>query len=562
MIYSGAEIVVKLLERQGIDLICGIPGGSNLPIYHALGHSSIKHILARHEQGAGFIAQGIARVTAKPAVCLASSGPGATNLITAVADADMDSIPLIAITGQVPTYLIGTDAFQEVDTFNLMAPITKGNWIVRSVEELLTVIPQAFQLSMSGRPGPVAIDIPKDVQTQQLDIQEWPAVAVKEVTSQPKAYDDLTKIESMLAQSQRPLFMIGGGVVQAECHGALLELAQRQGVPVVATFMGLGVMPSDHPLFLGMLGMHGARYTNLALQECDLLIAAGVRFDDRATGDPDHFCPQAKIIHIDIDVAELNKIKQVQLAINGNIAHVFDYLLKRVGKRNRDQWRKRIQTLKAAYPLLVSAQTSAFCPYSLLQSISQFADKNSYVVTDVGQHQMWTAQAYPFKFPRQWVSSGGLGTMGFGLPAAIGVALSKPQHTVLCISGDGSLMMNLQEIDTLAEHQLNVKIIVMNNQHLGLVKQQQTLFYQSRYLGIRNQRSLSFANLAQSMGIDAMDLAVSQDPFQDLKKGLQSTGPILINVPIDPDAMVFPMVPPGSSNQHMLDHHSVTRVSA
>jgi len=562
MIYSGAEIIIKLLERQGIDIICGIPGGSNLPIYHALSQSPIRHILARHEQGAGFIAQGIARVSGKPAVCLASSGPGATNLLTAVADANMDSVPLIAITGQVPTSLIGTDAFQEADTFGLMLPITKHNWIVRSTEELLTVIPQAFRLAMSGRPGPVAIDIPKDVQTRKIDIAEWPPVATRQTEAASGDESDLAAALEMLRHAKRPLFMVGGGVINAACHESLFALAIQQDIPAVATFMGLGVMPSDHPLFLGMLGMHGARYTNMALQECDLLIAAGARFDDRATGDPNHFCPNANIIHIDIDASELNKIKPAQVSINANVATVIEYFIKHAGHTHRESWRARIAELKNNYPLLVDTHQQAFCPYALLKTISEMAAKNSIVVTDVGQHQMWTAQAYPFQFPRQWISSGGLGTMGFGLPAAIGAALSKPDATVLCISGDGSLMMNLQELDTLAEHQLNVKIIVMNNQHLGLVKQQQKLFYDSRYLGIRNRRSVNFAALAQSIGVDGIDLQVSLDPMQDLQQVLQRSGPALINVPIDPETMVFPMVPPGASNQDMIDHHSNLQAGA
>lgn len=559
MIYSGAEIVVKLLERQGIDRICGIPGGANLPIYHALSHSSIQHILARHEQGAGFIAQGIARVSGKPAVCLASSGPGATNLLTAVADANMDSIPLIAITGQVPSSLIGTDAFQEADTFGLMLPITKHNWIVRSARELLTLIPEAFRLAMSGRPGPVAIDIPKDVQMEKIDIRDWPEPALKTIAPQVSETGNLDRALQMLQNAKRPLFMIGGGVIHSGCHEAVFQLARQQSIPAVATFMGLGVIPGDHDLFLGMLGMHGARYTNMALEECDLLIAAGVRFDDRATGDPERFCPQAQIIHVDIDASELNKIKPAQLSINSDVAPVIQHLLDNAGQRFRPQWLERIAYLKQHFPLHWSGEQDQFHPYALLQSISELAPARNIVVTDVGQHQMWTAQAYPFKYPRQWISSGGLGTMGFGLPTAIGVALSKPEHTVLCISGDGSLLMNLQELDTLAEHRLNVKIIVMNNQHLGLVRQQQTLFYDSRYLGINNQRSVDFASLAQAMGVTGVDLQVSASPMDDLEAALQAPGPALINVPIDPEAMVLPMVPPGASNQEMIIQQSLVQ---
>lgn len=554
MIYTGAEIIVKLLERQGIEFVTGIPGGANLPLYEALSRSEIRHVLARHEQGAGFIAQGAARVSGRPMVCLASSGPGATNLVTAVADAKMDSIPLIAITGQVATSLIGTDAFQEADTYGLMLPITKHNWMVRSVDELLEIIPEAFRLAMSGRPGPVAIDIPKDVQLASLDVDAWPEPASKSSTVSIMDTAVLDQALTLLHEARRPMLMIGGGVIHAECSDAILELAQQQDLSVVASFMGLGVIPNHHPLFLGMLGMHGARYTNLALEECDLLIAAGVRFDDRATGDPARFVPRARIIHIDIDAGELNKIKPATLAIHGDVGEVISYLLKHARVIPRPVWRKRIEELRQAYPLSQGDDQELFSPHKLLETIAGLVPAESTVVTDVGQHQMWTAQVYPFTRPRQWISSGGLGTMGFGLPAAIGAALQEPHRTVVCITGDGSLLMNLQELDTLAEHGLSVKVIIMNNQHLGLVKQQQKLFYSSRYHGIRNQRSLDFPAVARAMGIAARDLQACGDPIAALQQLLNEPGPGLINVPINPEAMVLPMVPPGAANQDMILH--------
>jgi len=552
MKYTGAEIIVKLLERQGVDFVSGIPGGATLPLYEALSHSPIRHVLARHEQGAGFIAQGAARVSGRPMVCLASSGPGATNLVTAVADAKMDSIPLIAITGQVPTSLIGTDAFQEADTFGLMLPITKHNWMVRSVEELLQVIPEAFRLAVSGRPGPVAIDIPKDVQLAKMEIDEWPEPARKEASAPPANHAALDQALELMAAAKRPLLMIGGGIINAECSEEILALAQQQDLPAVATFMGLGIIPHHHPLFLGMLGMHGAPYTNMLLEECDLLIAAGVRFDDRATGDPLRFVPKARIVHIDIDAGELNKIKPASIAIHADIGEAVRYLYHEGKVSRRLEWRQRIEELRQACPLIVDEEDGLFSPHGLLRTIAEQAPAGSTVVTDVGQHQMWTAQVYPFSRPRQWLSSGGLGTMGFGLPAAIGAALQEPGRTVICISGDGSLLMNLQELDTLAEHDLPVKLIIMNNQHLGLVRQQQKLFYNSRYHGIHNQRAMDFPAVARAMGIAGLDLAECDEPEQALRQALLKDGPCLINVPIDPEAMVLPMVPSGAANREMI----------
>ncbi len=562
MKYTGAQIIVTLLERQGITQVAGIPGGANLPLYDALSTSNIRHILARHEQGAGFIAQGIARTTGLPAVCLASSGPGATNLVTAVADANMDSVPIIAITGQVASALIGTDAFQEVDTFGLMLPITKHNWVVRSAEELLHVIPEAFRVAMTGRPGPVAIDVPKDVQLQSIDIVQWPApVTYGNTTRHSIDTAALDQAVMMLAQAQRPVLMIGGGVINAGCSSQLTALAQRLDLITVATFMGLGAMPTEHPLFLGMLGMHGARYTNMALEECDLLLAAGVRFDDRATGNADRFCVQAPIIHIDIDPSELNKIKQATISIHGDIADAVAYLHQHCHDIKRSQWRRRVAAMQAEFPLVIDQAPTLFTPYTLLHTLAGLVPADSIVVTDVGQHQMWTAQAYPFTRPRQWLSSGGLGTMGFGLPTAIGAALANPERVVVCISGDGSMLMNLQELDTLAEHNLNIKIVVMNNQNLGLVKQQQTLFYGARYHGTRNRRSADLVAIARAMGIGGHDLGQCGAPLLTLTQALQIPGPQLINVPIDPDAMVFPMVPPGAGNREMITQIPETQVA-
>ncbi|MEX1033871.1 MAG: biosynthetic-type acetolactate synthase large subunit [Cellvibrionaceae bacterium] len=555
---NGAQLTIKLLEQQGITRIAGIPGGASLPLYDALFASDIQHVLTRHEQGAGFIAQGMARVTGKPAVCLASSGPGATNLLTAVADAHLDSIPLIAITGQVAQHLIGTDAFQEVDTFGLMLPITKHNFLVRSATELLEVVPEAFQIACSGRAGPVAIDIPKDVQLEVVDVNQWPLPMTPQAKPDPTAVE-LEQLRAMIGAAQRPVLMVGGGVVHSNCHRELLQMAESQDLPAVSTFMGLGVVPSDHPLHLGMLGMHGARFTNMILEECDLLIGAGVRFDDRATGKVSGFCPRANIIHIDIDASELGKIKRPSLAIRADIGSTITRYLQQAQPMRRPNWLERVAFLKQRFPLVCSAigsdvnEEDPFSPYGLLKLLSRTVGDAATIVTDVGQHQMWAAQAFPFRRPRQWISSGGLGTMGFGMPAAIGAALAQPERPVVCISGDGSIMMNIQELDTAAEHSLNIKIVVMNNNNLGLVRQQQSLFYGGRLNATQNKQRLSFAAIAEAMGASGCDLGMSDDPIADLANALQTPGPCLIDVPIAENAMVFPMVPPGAANKNMIN---------
>ncbi|MGB1310688.1 MAG: acetolactate synthase large subunit [Leucothrix sp.] len=548
---SGSQIIIKLLERQGVTHIAGVPGGANLPIYDSLSNSTIQHVLARHEQGAGFIAQGMARVSGKAQVCFASSGPGASNLITAVADARLDSVPLIAITGQVPQQMIGTDAFQEIDTFGLMLPITKHNWMVRSAEELLTVIPEAFRIALSGRPGPVSIDVPKDVQNEMVDVTEWPeplgAIEAPEF--------DERSVEAMLAkirESHKPLLMIGGGIVYSGACEQLREFAEKLDIPTVQTFMGLGILPDDHRLSLGMLGMHGARYTNYLLEECDLLIGLGVRFDDRATGKVEAFCPQADIIHVDIDRSEIGKIKNPVLSIQADVGEVLTIANQQLEAMQRPLWQQRVDQLTAAHPLVLEGEDSLFRPYGAIKAVADILDDEANISTDVGQHQMWVAQAYPFNRPRQWISSGGLGTMGFGLPAAIGVALAQPHRKSVCFSGDGSFMMNIQEMATAAEENLDVKIIILNNGHLGLVRQQQTLFYKKNLNAVKFQQTVDFAKAAEAMGVKGVDLNHSEDPITDLKNALLAHGPCVINLPISETEMVYPMVAPGGANVDMI----------
>lgn len=549
---TGAQLLVRLLERQGIRIVAGIPGGMNLPLYDALSHSTqIRHVLARHEQGAGFMAQGMARVTGKPAVCLATSGPGATNILTAVADAKLDSIPVVCITGQVPATLIGTDAFQEVDTYGLSIPITKHNYLVRSAGELLETVPEAFRISVSGRPGPVLIDVPKDVQLQTVEFESWPEPGRPDPAPNcPEA--DLDRAVALLNAARRPVLYLGGGVIHAGAGPAARQLAERASMPAAMTLMGLGALPADHPLALGMLGMHGARGTNLALEECDLLFVAGARFGDRTTGKLSHFCPQAQIIHLDIDASEIDKLKTAEVGLVGDAREVLAALLCRTADAPRADWLARVAELKARHPLPVAPAGDVRTPYGLIRSVAALLPADAVIATDVGQHQMWTAQTFPHRTPRCWLTSGGLGTMGFGLPAAVGAALAEPARTIISFSGDGSLLMNIQELATAAEENLNVKVVLFNNQALGLVHQQQDLFYDRRYIASDFRIGVDFVKIAQGFGVRAFDLAGSSDPQAVLTQALNTPGPALIHAPIDVNAKVYPMVPPGAANAEMI----------
>ena len=549
---TGAQITVRLLERQGIQLVTGYPGGAILPMYDALSQSEkIRHVLARHEQGAGFIAQGMARATGEAAVCIASSGPGATNLLTAIADAKLDSIPLVAITGQVPKAMIGTDAFQEVDTYGLSLPITKHNFLVSSTEELLEVIPRAFEIALSGRPGPVLVDIPKDVQARAIEVLDWPTPGSKVMAPNADLHA-ISEAAAMINAAERPLLYLGGGIVHGEASKTAIELAEKASLPTVMTLMALGTLPVDHPLSLGMLGMHGAKSTNLALDECDLLIACGARFDDRATGKVAAFCSNAKIIHIDIDPAELDKIKTAHVGITGDVHSVLATLLPLIRENQRTLWVDRTNQLKRDFPLSMPDIDNPRSHFGLIKAVAEALDDEATVATDVGQHQMWVAQAYPLRRPRQWLTSGGLGTMGFGVPAAIGAALAEPQRTVVCFTGDGSILMNIQELVTAAEQQANIKILLMNNATLGLVHQQQTLFYGERLFASQFQSMPDFVLAARALGIEAVNLDAAEDPVTELQQALQRPGPCLIHVSIDAEQKVYPMVPPGAANRDMI----------
>ncbi len=548
---TGAEYIVRFLEARGTQYVAGIPGGALLPLYEALGDSTLTHILARHEQGAGFIAQGMARVSGRAGVCLATSGPGVTNVVTALADAKADSIPLVCISGQVPRALIGTDAFQEIATGRLVDSITKANFAVQHIEDLPDLLTQAFRIAESGRRGPVLLDVPKDVQLETIPAHGLPAGIT---LSAPQSSADFPAVEehtwaqaaSMIDAAQRPVLYLGGGITQARAQQSALALAEHADLPTTTTLMALGTLPPGHRLNLGMLGMHGARYCNQAIDECDLLIAIGARFDDRATGRADLFAPRARVIHIDADPRELGKLRRPELAIQADAHEALTQLSRRTRPRARPAWHARIETLRHELAMALPSRNDLRSPVGLITAVAQAAGPNAIVTTDVGQHQMWVAQAYPFTRPEHWLTSGGLGTMGFGLPAAIGAALAAPQHTVICFSGDGSVLMNLQELATLAELGVNVKLIVMDNAALGLVRQQQQLFYQQRFVGSLYSQPPNLCTVAAGFGIPAIDLETADG--RALQNAIAQPGPMLIRAPITTEEQVLPMVIPGRAN--------------
>ncbi len=563
---TGAQIIVKLLEMYGIKTVAGIPGGSILPLYDELNRSSIRHVLVRQEQAAGFIAQGMTRSTGKVAVCMATSGPGAMNLLTAIADARADSIPIIAITGQVNTSLIGTDAFQEADTFGLSFPITKHSMMVKTPAELLTAIPEAFEIAQNGRPGPVLIDVPRDVQLAECEFDSWPdieAVRVHDIrfhTPIAEYGEKMTKIIEALKSSKRPVLYCGGGCNTEEAATGIKAFVQTYSLPLVTSLMGLGCLPESMPNFIGMLGMHGNHAANIAIHDSDLVIAAGVRFDDRATGLVQQFCPDAKIVHIDIDAAEVDKILPANISIVADVESVFPVLTQLISEQKvsaPEAWLKKICKIKAE-------NTSVDCgrpkgeklanPRDIISKIPEYAAQAGVggdkliATTDVGQHQMWAAQYYPVERPRSFLTSGSLGTMGFGLPAAIGAALANPESRVVCFSGDGSIMMNIQEMATLAELNLPVTVIVFQNGTLGMVYQQQKFLFDKNYSASVFSKEPDLLSIARGFGIEAID--ADEDP-EWYKKAFDSANPAkprFVRISVDSEETVLPFVPGGKAN--------------
>ncbi|TGN20677.1 biosynthetic-type acetolactate synthase large subunit [Leptospira idonii] len=547
-----ADYCIRFFESKGITQIPGIPGGTILPMYHALAKSKIRHILARHEQGAGFIAQGMARTSRKPRPFFISSGPGVANAITAVADAQRDSVPLIAISGQVPRELLGTDAFQELDTLSIVKNITKKAYLVLNANSVPEILEEAYRISMEGKQGPVWIDFPKDIQNSYVDLPLSKQIeagikingnGADVLSSQTFPLEEriLTESLRLIEESKKPLLYVGGGAKPERIYPLIRKFAEEFQVPSVSTLMGLGIFQESDELYLGMMGMHGSTSANDALGECDLLIALGVRFDDRATGNIKTFCPNAKVIHIEIDPREIGKNKKADLFWNGDLEIYLSSLLNETKRISKERWISR-STPNEEHQRPIPG---------LMRSIAKYANNKSYVLTDVGQHQMWVAQHYPFPHPGTWITSGGQGTMGFGLPASIGVALEHPEATILCFTGDGSIMMNLQELATLREQNLNVKIILMNNGHLGLVRQQQEMFYQNQRSGSVFEYQPDFRKLSESFGLSYERRNIAGE-FSFLEEWMRTPGPSLLEIEIPSQEGVFPFVPAGKSNQEYL----------
>ncbi|WP_336819538.1 acetolactate synthase 2 catalytic subunit [Cedecea sp. MMO-103] len=544
---NGAQWVVHALRAQGVETVFGYPGGAIMPVYDALYDGGVEHLLCRHEQGAAMAAIGFARSTGKTGVCIATSGPGATNLLTGLADALLDSVPVVAITGQVAAPLIGTDAFQEVDVLGLSLACTKHSFLVESLDELPRVLAEAFEIANSGRPGPVLVDIPKDIQLAIGEPEAWLS-GVEDDAHLPLA--ELQQAREMLAQAKKPMLYVGGGVGMAQAVPALREFISVTGMPSTVTLKGLGAVPADHAFYTGMLGMHGTKAANLAVQECDLLLAVGARFDDRVTGKLNTFAPHAKVIHMDIDPAELSKLRQAHVALQGPLNQLLPALQQPL---HIASWQQHVAALNEEHQWRYDHPGQAIYAPLLLKQLSERKSAEAVVTTDVGQHQMWTAQHMTFTRPENFITSSGLGTMGFGLPAAVGAQVARPEDTVICVSGDGSFMMNVQELGTIKRKQLPVKILLLDNQRLGMVRQWQQLFFEERYSETTLTDNPDFLTLASAFGIPGQHITRKDQVEAALDALLNSDGPYMLHVSIDEYENVWPLVPPGASNSQMLE---------
>jgi len=566
-LFSGAEIVFKCLEDQKVENIFGYPGGAVLPIYDELkNHPSIKHILVRHEQGAGHAAEGYARSTGKPGVVLVTSGPGATNVVTALTDAYMDSVPLVCISGQVPTHLIGTDAFQECDTTGITRPCTKHNWLVKDINDLPRIMHEAFEVATTGRPGPVLVDIPKDIQFAKAKyFKPKKEIKLKEKSLNLFKQSDIDQLVDLMKKASRPVFYTGGGVINSgpKASELLRELVSITGFPITSTLQGLGAYPGDDNQFLGMLGMHGTYEANNAMHDCDLLINIGARFDDRITGKIDEFSPKSKKVHIDIDPSSINKIVKVDLSIVGDVSDVIKSITKTLKKKNLNleksnkqkiyKWWQQIQKWRTKQSLNFVNSDKIIKPQHAVQRLYELTkNQDTYITTEVGQHQMWAAQHYKFNKPNRWMTSGGLGTMGYGLPAAVGVQVAHPKKLVVDIAGEASILMNIQEMSTAVQYNLPVKIFILNNQYMGMVRQWQELLHEKNYSESYSKALPDFVKLAEAYGCVGIRAENPGELDEKIEQMINIDGPVIFDCHVDQDENCFPMIPSGKPHNQML----------
>lgn len=556
----GAEILIRGLIANGVDTIFGLPGGAVLHIYDELWRyrDEITHYLVRHEQGAVHAAEGYARATGKAGVALVTSGPGATNAVTGIATAYMDSIPLVVITGQVPTAMIGTDAFQEVDTFGITIPIVKHSYLVRNVDELESIVNEAFYLAQEGKPGPVVIDVPKDVTAQITEYRtEREIFFGAQVPRTEPENETIVRVVSKILSARRPVFYVGGGVVSANAANELLAVVEKLNAPVTPTLMGLGGFPSAHPQCLGMLGMHGTYAANLAVAESDLLIAIGVRFDDRVTGKLNTFAPGAEVIHIDVDASNIGKLRKPQIPVVADAKQALAAMDAKLSQttidaEKLDAWWSKIRRWQTEVPLACEYSDTEIKPQQVIETLYEATDGNAVIVTDVGQHQMWAAQFYPFKRSRQWLTSGGLGTMGFGLPAAMGAQIALPDETVVAVVGDGGFQMTNQEIITAIQYKVPLKVLIMNNGYLGMVRQWQEMFYERAYSEVDLSVSPDFVKLAEAYGAKGLRASHPSELKDVLREGLEFDGVAIMDIVVSKEENVFPIVPAGGESRNMI----------
>ena len=560
----GADIIVDVLLAEGVDTIFGLPGGAIMEVYDALFNAPFRNILTRHEQAAAHMADGYARASGKVGVVMATSGPGATNLVTGLATAYMDSIPMVAITGQVPRHYIGTDAFQEADVIGITRPITKHNFLVTDIKDLPLIIRQAFYIARTGRPGPVLIDIPKDITQQKSDyiIPTDDEVEKSLPGYKPHVegnYLQIKKAAELIRKAKRPVLYVGGGVIISGASKELKELAELTKIPVTTTNMGKGAFPETHPLALHMLGMHGTYYANMAVYNADLLIAVGARFDDRVTGKIQEFAPEAKIIHIDIDPASISKNITVDVPIVGDVKNVLQKLVKELKKNTiewekaRENWLKRIEKWKKEHPLTYEKSDKIIKPQYVIEEIYNITKGDAIITAGVGQHQMWAAMFYKYSFPRQFLNSGGLGTMGYGFPAAVGAKIARPEKEVFAIEGDGSFIMNVQDIATAVQYRIPVKVVIINNEFLGMVRQWQEFFYDSRYASVCLSVQPDFVKLAESFGAVGLRATKPKEVRKVLEEAMSiNDRPVIIDMVVDREENVLPMVPAGKSYREMI----------